>query len=273
MTKEPQAAIEIEVDGELEPETATVDEIPEEETPTEDSEPAAEAKEPVRFDAKQQKVFEEALAKKVHKQREAERESERLRRELEEVKARLPKQERPPVYESPDPFAYSDNEYKQRLQYREQSLVQAAQWDAQQNALKYQEQVRANEQARKQHEELAETVKTYAGRAVKLGVRPEELQAAGNLVAQAGLSEDIVQYILHEEQGALFTKYLADHPSELEELRDLTPTRAAVRLATMIKPKLVALQPKVNRAPDPLIKMSGSGKPPKPSGVKGAVYE
>jgi hypothetical protein len=273
MNKEPQPIVEFEIDGDLEPETLKVEDQTEEEIPEEDSEPAAEEKEGVKFDAKQQKVFEEALAKKVYKQREAERESERLRRELDEVKARLPKQERPPVYESPDPFAYSDQEYRQRLQYREQSLVQAAQWDAQQNALRYQEQVHQNEQARKQHEVLADTVKTYADRAVKMGVRREELQAAGNLVAQAGLSEEIVQFILHEEQGALFTKYLADHPSELEELKDLTPTRAAVRLATIIKPKLSALQPKVNRTPDPLVKMSGSGRPPKPSGAKGVTYE
>jgi hypothetical protein len=269
-----------ELEGDLEadePQDQEVEGQAEDEESEEGSESAPDSGETrekqVKFDADQQKVFDDTIAKKVYKQREAERESERLRRELEEVKARLPQQSRPMVHEAPDPFAYTDQEYKQRMAYREQSLVQAAQWDAQQNVLRHQEQVRQQEAARNEQAALIENVKTYAERAARLGVKPEELQVAGNIVAQFGIDDSLVQYILNDDQGPLVTKYLSSNLLELEELRTLPPAYAAVRIATIIKPKLNLLKPKINRTPDPLPKLGGSGKAPKQSGPKGATFE
>ena len=227
----------------------------------------------IKFDAEQQKIFEDAIAKKVFKQREAEREAGRLRRELEEVKARLPQQSRPMIPETPDPFAYSDQEYRQRMAYRDQALVQAAHWDQQQNGLQYQEQVRQNDLARKQQEVMVNNIKTYSDRAIKLGMKPEELQAAGNKVSQFGIDDSLVRHILNDDQGPLITKYLSQNLQELEDLSEMNPMDAAVRISTVIKSRLAALRPRLNKAPDPLQRMSGSGKTPKQSGPRGATFD
>lgn len=282
MSKELQATDDkYEVEGDLEAVESTEpeveDQVEDDESDNSDTESAPASgdnhEKTIKFDADQQKVFEDAIAKKVFKQREAERETQRLRRELDEVKARLPQQSRPMIPESPDPFAYSDQEYRQRMAYRDQALVQAAHWDQQQNGLQYQEQVRQNDLARKQQEVMVNNIKTYSDRAVKLGMKPEELQAAGNKVSQFGIDDSLVRHILNDDQGPLITKYLSQNLQELEDLSEMNPMDAAVRISTVIKAKLAALRPRLNKAPDPLQRMSGSGKTPKQSGPRGATFD
>jgi len=93
----------------------TEDQEEREETPDTDYESATDSgnsahEKQVEFTEEQQKVFNDAVGKKVFKLREKERESEALRRRLEELEARIPQQGRPQVPESPDPFALSDVE-------------------------------------------------------------------------------------------------------------------------------------------------------------------
>ena len=227
----------------------------------------------VLFNEEQQRIFNDAIATKVHKQREAEREAERLRKELEETRAKLPQQARPAVPDAPDPFSASDKEYQERLRQREEAIAKAAQWDAQQSLIKQQQQEREQELARKQQEVMANTVKTYSERAVQLGIKPEELQVAGNTVATFGIDDSLTQFILSDDHGPLITKYLSTNLLELEELRNLPPTMAAVRISSVIKPKLAALKPKTPSAPDPLENPRGSGAVPQPRGPKGATFE
>lgn len=282
MSKELQATDDkYEIEGNLDADVGTEpevdDQVEAEEAEDTDSAPAPDSgdnhEKTIKFDADQQRVFDDAIAKKVFKQREAERETQRLRRELDEVKARLPQQSRPMIPETPDPFAYSDQEYRQRMAYRDQALVQAAHWDQQQNGLKHQEQVRQNDLARKQQEVMVNNIKTYSDRAVKLGMKPEELQAAGNKVSQFGIDDSLVRHILNDEHGPLITKYLSQNLQELEDLSYMEPMDAAVRISTVIKSKLDALRPRINKTPDPLTKMSGSGRTPKQSGPRGAIFE
>ena len=80
----------------------TEDQEEREETPDPDSESATDSgnsahEKQVEFTEEQQKVFNDAVGKKVFKLREKERESEALRRRLEELEARIPQQGRPQV--------------------------------------------------------------------------------------------------------------------------------------------------------------------------------
>lgn len=227
----------------------------------------------VVFTEEQQQVFNKAIAEKVRKQRDAEREAERLRKELEEIKAKVPQQARPVVPDLPDAYALSEAEFRERVRQREQAIAEAARWDAQQKLLDEQRQLREQELQRQQQEVLTNTVKTYTERAIQLGVKPEELQVAGNTVAQFGIDDSLTQFILNDDHGPLLTKYLAANLLELEELRSLPPTVAAVRLATTIKPKLAAMKPRTTSAPDPLEIPRGSGAAPRPRGPKGATFE
>ena len=256
----------------------TEDQEEQEETPDPDSESATDSgnsthEKQVEFTEEQQKVFNDAVGKKVFKLREKERESEALRRRLEELEARIPQQGRPQVPESPDPFALSDVEYRQKLVQRDQAIREAAAWEAQQQALQWQRQQAQLEQQQRQQERQQTEVMAYADRAKKLGVAAAELQEAGTLVAGYGIDPALVEMILADDHGPLLTKYLAKNQLELERLVQMPVTMAAVRLATDLKAKAVAMKPKVTKTPDPLNQPRNSGVSPKPRGPSGATFE
>ena len=227
----------------------------------------------ITFSEEQQRILDEAVGKKVFKLREKEREAEALKKRLEELEARIPEQRRPNVPDIPDPFALSDEEYKRQLYQRDEALKQAIAYDQQQQMLKQQQQQLEQQRLQKQQEVLTEKVQSYSQRAVKLGIKAEELQAAGNTIAQFGIHDDVASYILEEDSGPLITTYLSKNLLELEKLRDMSPARAAVYIATTVKQKAAALKPKVNSAPDPLEQPHGAGTAPKPRGPQGATFE
>jgi hypothetical protein len=238
---------------------------------------AESAPEKVKFSVEQQSVVDEIINKKTfkshEKERKSQRENEELQRQLSELQAKLPEQGRPEVPNIPDPFALSDEEYRRSQANRDDAIRNAIAYDQQQKAISQQQSNLKYQQELQQHEALNERVESYSQTAKKLGIKPEELQVAGNVVAQFGMNDDVVQFILDDEQGPLITTYLSKNPIELEELSNLSPAKAAVRIATLIRQKAIALKPKVNGAPDPLESPHSPGKAPKPKGPSGATFE
>jgi len=230
-------------------------------------------KKQVKFDEEQQRIFDEAIGKKTFKLREVERQAEALQKQLEEVQAKLPKQERPDVPEAPDPFAISDEEYRRQLLERDEALKKAAAYDAQQQYLQQQQYELAEQARQKQQEALNSKIENYASRAAKMGIKAEELQVAGATVSNFGIQEELVGFIIDDEQGPLITKYLSQNLTELDNLRNMSPIQAAIRITNEIKPKAAALKPKVNQAPDPVDTPQGAGISPKAKGPKGATFE
>ncbi len=224
------------------------------------------------FTEKQQRIFDDAIGKKTFKLREKEREADELRKRLEEVE-RPVTQSRPNVPALPDPFAVSDEEYKRQIMHREQALMSAAAYDARMQMLQNQQAQIAQEEAQKQQEVLVEKVQSYAQRAKTLGVKAEELQAAGSIVGQFGIEDSLVQYILEDDHGPLITKYLSQNIAMLDNLRNMHPTRAAVMIATEIKANAAALKPRLTNAPDPIRRPQPSGIQAKPRGPQGATFE
>lgn len=227
----------------------------------------------VEFTEEQQRIFNDAVGKKVFKLREKEREAEALRKRVEELEQRFPQQGRPAVPEAPDPFALSDVEYRQQLVKRDQAIREAAAWEANQQALQWQRQQAEHERQQRQIERQNEEVQAYAGRAKKLGVTPEELAEAGTVVAGYGIDPALVEMILADENGPLLTKYLARNQLELERLVQMPVTMAAVRLATDLKSKAAGMKPKVSNTPAPLNQPRNAGISPKPKGPAGATFE
>jgi hypothetical protein len=270
-------------EGKMEPED-TLDEAYElEEVETEgqetdsDSSPDTEAAQekqtkPV-FDEQQQQVFDKAIADKVFKLREKEREAEQLKQRLQNLEQQMPKQERPNVPKEPDPYALSDQEYQQQLRMRDEAIARQAAFDAQQRFQQQEAQRLQQEQLMKEQEALNEKVSTYSQRAVQLGISNEELQAAGNAVASFGIADDVVNYILEDDLGPAITKYLSQNVTELDTIRAMSPAQAAVRIATHVREKAAALKPKVNAAPDPVEQPAKAGVAPKARGPKGAIFE
>ena len=270
---QPDSGLEIEFDD-----TEVVEQQAETEGPNEDAESATantDESRAVEFTEEQQRVFNEAIGKKTWKLREAEREKERLAKELEEVRKRLPTESRPVVPEIPDPYTLTDEQYRHKQAERDKALRDAAAFDARQQAL--QEQARQLQYAQEQQRqrEVEEVVQTYTQRATQLGVKSEELQQAAQVVGAFGLgcNDPLTQFILADEHGPLITKYLAKNPLELEQLVSMPVTQAAVRIATSIKQKAAALKPKVNTAPDPVDTPRSTGTGQKTRGPIGATFE
>ena len=227
----------------------------------------------VQFTPEQQEIFNKTVGVKVAEKKAIELEKRELERQLEEFRSRAPAQQKPVVPDLPDPFAFSDDEYRQRIQQREQALIEQVQYDARQRAIEDNRRQMAYQEQMKQQEELNGQIKSYSDKATKFGIKPEELQVAGNTVAQFGMDDTLVSYILADDHGPLITKYLANNLTDLDELSRMPPTLAAVKIATTIKQKAASLKPKVNNAPDPLDAPRGAGSAPKPKGPQGAIFE
>jgi hypothetical protein len=228
-----------------------------------ESAPAEEGKK-VQFDEAQQRVVDGIVGEKVGKLRAAEREKAALQKELEALRARdQPKPvEVPPL---PDLNKVSDAEYNQVMAARDQALRHNAALDAENKAAQKRAAEAQQELQRRQHEELIKTVSDYNGRAQKLGISTQELQSAAQVINSIGMSDDIAQLILEDDDGPLITKYLSMNIAELDTLSQMSPVRAAARLASVIKPKAAAMKPKTSKAPDPIDipaggSVTGSGK-------------
>ena len=248
------------------------DDAEDQETDSDSSTDSDEDHDKSTFTKEQQRVFDAAISKKVAKLREIERESESLKQRLSEYEKAEPKS-RPQVPPLPDPFALSDQEYKQKLMQRDQAIIAAASYDTEQQFSQREQQRLENEKQQKQQEALTEKVQTYSQRAKRLNVKADELQAAGAVVGQYGLRDEVVDFILEDDKGPLITKYLSQNLAELDKLRSMSVTAAAARIATTIKANATALKTKVTTAPEPLSKPRPSGVQPKPKGPKGATFE
>ena len=227
-----------------------------------------------KFTPAQQERFNNAIGKKVRQTRDQERRADDLERQLQEIKSQLPKQERPYVPPVPDPFSISDEEYRRTLAQRDEAVKAAVNFDNQRQAQLQAHQRLQEQQAQEQHATQNEKILDYSKRASKLGIKAEELQVAGNSLANYGIDESLGQFILEDAQGPLITTYLAANPQELDELRSMSPAKAAAMVESQIRGKAVAARPKkVTDTPDPLERPRGAGKPPKGRGPQGATFE
>lgn len=267
---------------ELQAESANVDESQhspgqETEQPSQVSESAPDTGEnqeqKTTFNEEQQRIFNEAIAKKVFKAREAEREAERLRDELEKTKAKLPQKTRPEIPGIPDSLEMSDEEYRAALIARDQAITEAAAFDERQRLKLEQQQALERQQLENAQKEFDNKVINYTQNAAKLGVTDTELAHAGRIVEAYGIQKALADHILGSEQGPLITVYLSQNQVELDAIRQLDPITAAVRIETEIKPKAAAMKAKVTSAPEPAETLNGAGVPPKQRGPKGATFE
>lgn len=239
-----------------------------------DSAPAAEETPKVEFDEGQQKLVDDIIGKKTFQMRQSERDSDakinELQKQLEEANSKVPQQTRPNVPEMPDAF---DDNYQEQMTQRDEAIRQAAEFDGRQSAQQAQLQVQQQAALAEQQQAFNKVVESYTDNATKLGVDATELQAAGAIVANYGLNDQVVEFILQDDQGPLITKYLANNPLEMETLRNLSPMGAAVRIGNEIKKQAAALGVKSRSAPDPAETLQGSGVSPKKAGLQSATYE
>jgi hypothetical protein len=225
--------------------------------------------EKITFSPEQQQHVDEIVGKKVFKLREAERQTEKLAKQLEELKAAAPTETRPAIPDLPDPY---DEDYEVRIQARDEALRKAATFDAEQRLSQSQQEAKQRELQEAEQQRFQETAQRYATRAKTLGIAEAELQAAGQRVMQFGVSDEVAGFILEEEAGPLITQYLSNNPLELDKLARMSPMNAGVYIATTVKSNATALKKKVTSAPDPVEPIRGNGAAEN-LGPKGATYE
>ena len=228
------------------------------------------AEEKVTFSDEQQKVFNDTVAKKAFETREAKRQAEDLQRQLDEAKAAIPQEQAPNVPKLPDPY---DDNYEDQVAARDDAIRAKERFDARQSFAQTQREQAQAAQQREQQAALNNKVTEYSNRATALGVNAQELQAAGNLVSQYGINDQVTQFILGDDQGPLITQYLSKNPMELETIRTLDPMQAAIHISSNIKSKAAALGVRTPTAPDPAEILRGSGVAPSKRGPKGATFE
>lgn len=215
------------------------------------------------------KGFIKRINKKTYEAEEAKRQAEDLRLENERLKAQLPQEQRPVVPEPPDPY---DADYAEQLKAYTQAVSDAAAYDAGQQVRTEAETQKALEAQQKLQDEWTNRALSYTENAKTLGIDAKELQLAGQTVAAFGVSDDLTQHILEDEQGPLITRFLAHNPGELEKIVGMTTAQAAVYVETTVKPKASASSG-ISGAPKPVESLGGGGAPPTQRGPAGATFE
>jgi len=212
-----------------------------------------------------QKVIDRKHREKMEAERRAEAAEARLREF--ESKQQQYEPEVPQLSDFPDSEEVA--EYNEKLRAR-------IRWETEQSYHQQEYQRRQQEAASTMQAEFAKKGETYTERAKSLGVSSKELAAAGATVASYNLSEDIVMGILDDKEGALITTYLANNPLDIENLKSLSPYKAALYMETNIRPKLAARRPKKTNAPAPATRVEGKATDPdskRYTQIKGAKFE
>ncbi len=125
----------------------------------------------------------------------------------------------------------------------------------------HQQQLSQQQAAQAQQVKVQESMASYSQKATELGIKQEELQAAGNVVANYNLSQDLVMEILGDSDGPLITKHLAANPQDGYKLAGMS-LYSAGKFLDGIKTKASALKPKTSNAPTPASNLQGNGVDP-----------
>ena len=215
--------------------------------------------------------FKTAINKQHFKFREEQRRAndlEKRLKDLEEANKPAPIQD---VAIPPIPDSWDDN-YEQKIKERDQAIMQSARNEAikaqQSEATAQQEQARQVEQAKIDRQRNDD----FVANADKLGVNRDSLTAASNAVIGYGISPEIANAIITDDNGPLIIQHLASNPLDLHELTNGNAFTAGQKWSE-IKASSIALKPKTSQAPPPTTKVSGKGVATEDPALKGMTFE
>jgi hypothetical protein len=222
----------------------------------------------------EKQALSEGAQKAINKQHFKYREEQRKRLELEErLKELESKQEvsTAPGEIPPIPDSWDEN-YEQKIRQREEAIQRKAAFDAQEQLRADQAAITQREQQRQELERSQKLQEQFSANANKLGVNPESLQKAQEVVVSYGITPDLATALIEDSDGPLMVQHLAANPLELDALIHAPPISAGLKLAE-IKAKASALKPKPSSAPTPPTTLKGRGAPEKQRGPEGATFE
>lgn len=221
-----------------------------------------------------QDAVNKAINKKHYQMKEAQREAEAARKEAEELKAKLQTLEvgqEPSVPPIPDPY---DDDYEAKVKARDDAILRKAEFDAGQKIIADQKAAAQKQAEEAEAKRVDSMVSSYMGNATKLGLNAAEVEKAGDVLVNNGVSQDVALFLLDDAEGPLMTQYLANNPIELDELASMPPMKAAIHLNSVIREKSSSLKPQVTNAPEPAEVLGGNGAPEETRpNITGATFE
>ena len=250
-----------------------VEETPIEETPVESEEQIEESgdnfeeqeqeKAPVEEpeETEQEKSL-KAFNKKHFEQKQAERERDQAKQELENYKreqqqAQYQEIEIPAI---PDPF---DDDYDAKIVERDNAIKAAHERDFLQGQYYQNQQAQAQQAARDKQIELNGVMEKCHNNAKKNGISRDDLNFAANQLNSAGITGEIAENLIRDDDSALLLQYLATSPMDIEKIRTLPPYQAAQYIERNVRTKLA--RPKRTSAKQPAKILKGNGGDPERS--------
>lgn len=213
---------------------------------------------------KQHAKFREEERKRI----EIEKEAKTLREKLEAFEAEKSKVSIP---DYPEPY---DDDYEDRIKDREEAIKRQAIQEAKEQTLHDQRKAQEEVAEKAERDRFNGLVEGYASRIPALGLNPDEIRRAGETVVSYGIDSQIAEHILKQEDGPLITKYLADNPVILDELRYMGTIDAAMKINSDIRKAASANKPQASNAPDPAETLTGRGAGEKVSPfIAGVTFE
>lgn len=178
------------------------------------------------------------------------RKRESLEKRLQELEAK--NQPSLEEVEAPDPELAIDDpkEFAAQQKRHNEYLTEKAKRE-------YQEEQRQEQSKAQQQQELEEKVSNYTKRAQKLGIGMDDLRKASDQISQVGVHDDVVNFILDDDDGPAITAHLGSNLEDLLAVAEASPLKAVAHIERM-RAK-IARKPK-SSPPKPPTKVTGTRK-------------
>lgn len=122
----------------------------------------------------------------------------------------------------------------------------------------YQEKQRQQQSEAQQQQELQEKVGNYTKRAQKLGIGMDDLRKASDEITKVGVHDDVVNFILDDDDGPAITAHLGSNLEDLLAVAEASPLKAVAHIERM-RAKIAKTKPK-SSPPKPPTKVTGTRK-------------
>ena len=228
--------------------------------------PEPEVKEPEltpeQVETQKEEKRQAAFNTQYGKTKQAERERDALQAQLDEA-AKANTQPPPEAGTFPNEFDYDTTEaFEAAKSGYINSLQLNANYNAQLEAQNAQAQFAQQAEINKQNASDAETAQNVLTKAKSYGIEEAEIQQNAQSLINYGMSTDVFRAIAQDEESPLLMKHLAANSQEVQSLSQMNPVQAGAYIATVLKPKAVALKPKASNAPTPVTAVQGGGIDP-----------
>ena len=238
------------------------------------SESEHEAKPEVDEEAAKQEAIQKAINKKHFEAQQAKRDLEAANSRIAEFEKQKREELAAKVGDIPAMPDAFDDDFDEKVRQRDEALIAQANYNLQNQSFLEQQQRQQQQEVQAKNAQVQESMTKYSQKATELGIAQEELQAAGNTVAQYGLSDDLVMHILADSDGPLITKHLAANPQEGFQLAQMSPFMVG-NFLDGIRQKASTLKPKTSNTPKPSDNLHGRGHKPTDGyqNISGAKFE